>query len=146
MTGAEVTERADLFGTGRRGVLVTIKRDGRPQLSNVGYLYDAVSTSVLVSATDDRAKIRNLRRDARASFHVSTPDLGAYGVGEGLAELSPVALAPDDEVVDRLVEHYRALNGEHSDWDDFRAAMVRERRLLIRIAFTHVYGWIPSAG
>ena len=133
-----------LFGTGPRGVLVTLKRDGRPQLSNVGYLYDTAAQVVLISATDDRAKTRNLRRDPRASFYVTTPDLGAYVVGEGLAELGSVAHDPHDVVVDQLVDHYRALQGEHSDWADFRAAMVRERRLLVRLPLAHAYGWAPD--
>lgn len=133
-----------LFGSGRRGVLVTLKRDGRPQLSNVGYLYEPASRTALISVTDDRAKTRNLRRDPRASLHVTTPDLGAYAVGEGTAELSDVAADPDDGVVDQLVEHYRALQGEHPDWPDFRAAMVRERRLLVRLNLTAGYGWLPE--
>jgi PPOX class probable F420-dependent enzyme len=133
-----------LFGTGRRGVLVTSKRDGRAQLSNVGYLYDPASRVVLISVTNDRAKTRNLRRDPRASFHVTTPDLGAYVVGEGNAELSPVAHDPHDHVVDQLVDHYRALHGEHPNWQEFRAAMVQERRLLLRLPLTYAYGWAPD--
>lgn len=141
MTAQTGTDPWARFGTGPRGVLVTLKRDGRPQLSNVGYLYDPACQVVLVSVTDDRAKTRNLRRDRRASFYVTTPDLGAYTVGDGLAELSPVAHEPYDAVVDQLVDHYRALQGEHPDWADFRVAMVRERRLLLRLTLTHAYGW-----
>ncbi len=132
-----------LFGIGPRGILVTLKRDGRPQLSNVGYLYHGATRAVLISVTDARAKTRNLRRDRRASFHVSTPDLGAYAVGEGLAELSPVARDAHDAVVDQLVDHYQTLQGEHPDWADFRAAMVHEQRLLVRLPLVHVYGWNP---
>lgn len=132
-----------MFGSGPRGVLVTLKRDGRPQLSNVGYLYDPDARTALISVTDDRAKTHNLRRDPRASLHVSTRNLGAYAVGEGVAELSPVTLDPDDEVADQLVVHYRALQGEHPDWAEFRAAMVTERRLLARLPLTHAYGWVP---
>ena len=132
-----------MFGSGPRGVLVTLKRDGRPQLSNVGYLYDPDTRTALISVTDDRAKTHNLRRDPRASLHVSTPNLGAYAVGEAVAELSPVTLDPGDEVADRLVAHYRGLQGEHQDWAEFRAAMVTERRLLARLPLTHAYGWVP---
>ena len=133
-----------LFGTGHRGVLVTLKRDGRPQLSNVGYLYNADSHEVLMSVTNERAKTRNLRRDPRASIHVTTPDFGAYVVGEGQVQLSAVASASHDEVVDQLVDHYRALQGEHQDWAQFRLAMVSEQRLLVRLPLTNVYGWIPG--
>lgn len=143
MTAAADTRPWSLFGTGSRGVLVTLKRDGRPQLSNVGYTYDTTSRVVLISVTDDRAKTRNLRRDPRASFHVTTPDLGAYAVGDGLVELGPVARDAHDAVVDQLVDHYRTLQGDHADWADFRAAMVRERRLLARLPLTHAYGWTP---
>jgi PPOX class probable F420-dependent enzyme len=134
-----------LFGTGPRGVLVTLKRDGRPQLSNVGYLYDRDSRTLLISVTTDRAKTRNLRRDPQASFYVTTHDLGAYAVGEGEIELGRVASDPVDAVVDQLVEHYRALQGEHGDWTEFRAAMVREGRLLARLPLEYAYGWNPVA-
>ena len=144
MTDPEDRDPWQLFGTGPRGVLVTLKRDGRPQLSNVGYLYDRTVRVAFISMTNDRAKTRNLRRDPRASFHVTTPDLGAYVVGEAIAELSPVAKDPDDDVVNRLVEHYRALQGEHRNWSEFRQAMVDEGRLLARLALTHAYGWNPS--
>jgi len=133
-----------LFGSGPRGVLVTLKRDGRPQLSNVGYLYDPASRTALISVTHDRAKTRNLRRDPRASLHASTPDLGAYAVGEGSVDLSAVATEPDDDTVNQLVEHYRALQDEHPDWAEFRAAMVQERRLIARLRLTHAYGWNPN--
>jgi PPOX class probable F420-dependent enzyme len=146
VTGSESITPWTLFGTGPRGVLVTLKRDGRPQLSNVGYLYDAASRVVLISITDDRAKTRNLRRDPRASFYVTTPDLSAYVVGEGLVELSPVARAADDAIVNQLVDHYRALRGEHPGWADFREAMVRERRLLARLPLTRAYGWEAPTG
>ena len=136
----------DLLGTTRRAVLATIRGNGRPQLSNVGYLWDPSARTALVSVTDDRAKTRNLRRDPRASLMVTTPDLGAYAVAEATAELGPVAAAPDDETVDTLVDHYRALNGEHPDWADFRAAMVREHRLLVTLRVDRVYGWAPSGG
>jgi PPOX class probable F420-dependent enzyme len=127
-----------LVESSSKGVLVTIKRDGRPQLSNVLY---AVSGGVVrVSVTDDRAKTRNLRRDPRASLYVTSDDFWSYTVVEGTAELSEVAAAPDDAAVDELVELYRALQGEHPDWDDYRAAMVRDRRLVVRLPVERVYG------
>ncbi|CAN5328048.1 PPOX class F420-dependent oxidoreductase [soil metagenome] len=141
MAASDRDDLWSLFGAGPRGVLGTLKRDGRPQLSNVGYTYDRRSRVALISVTDSRAKTRNLRRDPRASFHVSTPDLGAYAVGEGIAELSPVARGPHYAVVDALVGHYRAAQGEHPDWTAFRAAMVDEGRLLLQLPLTRVYGW-----
>jgi PPOX class probable F420-dependent enzyme len=56
------------------GALVTMRRDARPQLSNVNYAFDAGEQLIRISTTDDRAKVRNLRRDPRASFHVSSGD------------------------------------------------------------------------
>ncbi|GAA1578947.1 PPOX class F420-dependent oxidoreductase [Kribbella hippodromi] len=130
------------IGTHGLGVLVTIKRDGRPQLSNVTYVFDG--TRVRVSLTDDRAKTRNLRRDPRASLYVDGPNGRSYLVLEGKAELSPVAAEPHDAVVDELVDYYRTASGEHPDWDDYRAAMVRDRRLMFSMTIDHAYG-MPGA-
>ena len=126
----------------RRGVLVTMKRDGRPQLSNIMYGIDDAGV-VRISITADRAKAKNLARDARSSLHVTQDDFWAYVVLEGDAELSPVATAPDDAAVDELVELYRSMAGEHPDWDEYRAAMVADRRLVARLRPTHAYGMLP---
>jgi PPOX class probable F420-dependent enzyme len=123
------------------GVLATLKRDGRPQLSNVTYAFDPATSLVRVSVTDGRAKTANVRRDPRVSLHVSSEDMWSYVVVEGTARLSPVAQAPDDEVVDQLVDQYRAAAGEHPDWAEFRAAMVADRRLLLSFSVEHSYGW-----
>jgi PPOX class probable F420-dependent enzyme len=129
-----------LLAESHRGVLTTIKRDGRPQLSNVSYHYDQDRRLVRVSVTDGRAKTANLRRDPRASCYVTAADFGAYVVAEGDAELTPVATEPDDATVDELVEVYREIAGEHPDWADYRSAMVRERRLVLRLPVARVYG------
>jgi len=76
------------------GVLATIKRDGRPQLSNVSYHFDPRQVVVRVSITEPRAKTRNLRRDPRASILVDADDGWSYAVAEGTAELTPPAAAP----------------------------------------------------
>jgi PPOX class probable F420-dependent enzyme len=123
----------------RNGVLVTLKGDGRPQSSNVIYAVDGDDV-VRVSVTADRAKTRNLQRDPRASIHVSADDFWSYVVLDGDADLTPVAAAPDDATVEELVALYRSLSGEHPDWDDYRAAMVRDRRLVVRFRPEHAYG------
>lgn len=123
------------------GALVTLKRDGRPQLSNVSYHYDADADVIRVSVTEGRAKTANLRRDPRASVYVSTPDSRAYAIGEGTAELTPPAAAHDDATVEQLIDLYRAVQGEHPDWDDYRRAMVRDRRLVVRLPIERVYGF-----
>ena len=65
-------------------------------------------------------------------------------VVEGRAELTPPAAAPDDATVDELVEQYRAIGGEHDDWDDFRRAMVADRRLVLRLRPERAYGMLPD--
>jgi PPOX class probable F420-dependent enzyme len=122
------------------GVVVALKKDGRPQLSNVSYTFDPDRRLIRVSITEGRAKTKNLRRDPRVSFYVSAPDFRSYVVAEGEADLTPVAAAPDDATVDELVEVYRAIAGEHPDWAEYRAAMVADERLVLRIPVTHVYG------
>ncbi|GAA2072755.1 PPOX class F420-dependent oxidoreductase [Actinomadura alba] len=129
-----------LLSSRHQGVLVTLKSDGRPQLSNVVYAFDEPARLIRVSVTDDRAKTRNLRRDPRASLHVTTEKFWPYAVAEGDAELSPVATHVDDATVDELVELYRAIQGEHPDWDEYRAAMTAERRLVLRLSVDRVYG------
>jgi PPOX class probable F420-dependent enzyme len=122
------------------GVLATIRRDGRPQLSNVTHFYDAETNKILVSITDGRAKTRNLRRDPRATYHVTTPDGWSYAVAEGTAELSPVAQDPHDKAVEELIDLYRKVAGEHPDWDEYRAAMVADRRLVLRVPVERIIG------
>jgi PPOX class probable F420-dependent enzyme len=128
----------DRIGTHGLGVLVTIKRDGRPQLSNVTYVFDG--TRVRVSLTDDRAKTKNLRRDPRASLYVDGPGGRTYVVLEGKAELSPVAADPHDAVVEDLVDYYRTASGEHPNWDEYRAVMVGDKRLMFSMTVDHAYG------
>jgi len=126
-----------------RGVLTTQKRDGRPQLSNV--MFAAGDDGVVrVSITADRAKYKNLVRDPRASLHVTQDDFYAYAVLEGDVELSEIAGAPDDVAVDELVDLYRTMVGEHPDWDEYRASMVTDRRVVARLTPTHAYGMLPA--
>jgi PPOX class probable F420-dependent enzyme len=122
------------------GVLATIKPNGRPHMSNVNYTYNADTDLIRISVTDDRVKVRNLRRDPRASFHVATQAGWSYAVAEGMAELSPVATDPHDAVVEELIDVFRLVQGEHPDWDEYRAAMVADHRLVLRIPVEHVYG------
>ncbi|CRK56008.1 Pyridoxine 5'-phosphate oxidase, Rv1155 [Alloactinosynnema sp. L-07] len=122
------------------GVLITLKRDGRPQSSNVLHHFDEAEGVLRVSVTDGRAKTANLRRDARATYHVSSADGWQYAVVEGEADFSEVARDPHDAAVDELVELYRNLSGEHPNWDEYRAAMVSDGRLVLRIKVDRIYG------
>ncbi|MDE9366625.1 PPOX class F420-dependent oxidoreductase [Luteipulveratus sp. YIM 133132] len=130
----------DLLASRGLGVLATIKRDGRPQLSNVTYVYDRERDLVRVSITDGRAKTANLRRDPRASLQAQSDDGWSYVVAEARAELLPVAQATDDASVEELIDLYRAANGEHPDWEDYRRAMVADRRIPLHLHVERVYG------
>ena len=125
------------------GVLATVKRDGRPQLSNVGYAYDEEQQLFRVSVTDSRAKTRNLRADPRVTLHVASKDFWTWVAVEGTAELTPVAADPHDATVEELITYYRDINGEHPNWDEYRAAMVADRRLVVRFRPEHTYGRLP---
>jgi uncharacterized protein len=126
------------------GVLATIKRDGRPQLSNVSYHFDPRELVIRVSITEPRAKTRNLRRDPRASILVDSDDGWSYAVAEGTAELTPPAAAPGDDTVEALIALYRSIAGEHSDWDEYRHAMVTDRRVVLTLPISHLYGMPPG--
>lgn len=129
--GMDIDE-ALTWATGRRnGVLITLRRDGRAQSSDVAFA--VIDGRIEVSVTDDRAKTRNITRDNRVVLHLTDPASWSYVSIDALAELSPVAEAPDDSTVEELIALFRAVAGEHDDWDDFRRAMVAEKRRVIRL-------------
>ncbi len=123
-------------------VLTTLRKNGRPQLSNISYRL-ADDGLFRISITADRAKYFNLRREPWAALHITRSDFWAYAVIEGDVELTPVAADRDDATVEELISYYRSLSGEHPDWDDYRRAMVADRRLIVRIKPTHAYGMLP---
>ena len=119
------------------GVLMTTRADGRPQLSPVTCGVDT-DGRLVVSTYPQRAKARNARRDPRVSMCVLSDDFGgAYVQIDGQAEVLdlPEALEP-------LVEYFRCISGEHPDWDEYRAAMVRQGKCLIRVT---IEDWGPVA-
>ena len=119
-------------------VLITTKRGGRPQSSNVSYAMDG--DTIIVSVTDGRAKTSNLRRDPHATLHVSRDDFYAYVAIEADVELTQVAADPHDDTADQLVEYFRKVAGEHDDWEEYRRAMVDDGRLLLKLTPTRAYG------
>jgi PPOX class probable F420-dependent enzyme len=124
------------------GTLATIKKDGRPQLSDVNYT--AQPGLIRISTRAPLAKTHNLRRDPRASLKVTAAG-GGYAVVEATAELSPVAADRHDATVEELIEVYRLVQGkEHPDWDDYRRAMVADQRLVLRLHVERLYGWLVS--
>jgi PPOX class probable F420-dependent enzyme len=136
----EISEALDFADGRKNGVLVTQRRDGRPQLSNVTF---GVTDGVIkISITATRAKYFNLRRNPKASLYVTRDDFWAYIVIDGDAELSAVPTSIDDPAVEELVAYYRALAGEHPDWDDYRKAMVADKRVVVTLQPTHAYGML----
>ena len=110
-----------------RAVLATIRRDGRPQLSIVAIGVDGDGRAI-VSSRETAYKVRNLRRDPRVSACVSSDDFSRWIQIDGTAS---VLSLPD--AMEPLVAYYRTIAGEHPDWDDDRAAMERDRRVVIRL-------------
>ncbi len=135
----ELERALDAMRATHQSVLVTLRRDGRPQLSNVVQVVgdDGV---IRISTTAERAKTANLRRRPWAALKVDGDNFWSYAVVEGDVELTPIAESPDDATVDELVQVYQAISGEHPDWPDYRRAMVTDRRLVIRLRPTYAYG------
>jgi PPOX class probable F420-dependent enzyme len=111
-----------------KSVLATRRTDGSPQLSPIVHGVDQ-DGRVLISSRETAYKVRNLRRDPRASL-CALPDgfFGDWIQVDGTAEIISLP-----EAMELLVEYYRRVSGEHPDWDDYRAAMVRDRRVIIRL-------------
>ena len=122
---------ADFLRAHHRAVLATSRSDGRPQLSPVTCTVDD-ENRVLISTRETALKTRNLRRRPQASLCVFTDNFfGEWVQVEGDVEIIPLPGA-----MDLLVEYYRRISGEHPDWDDYRAAMVRDQRVIVRITIT----------
>jgi PPOX class probable F420-dependent enzyme len=114
-----------------QGVLVTIRKDGSPQSSNIAFAFaDGVAR---ISVTADRAKTRNLARDPRAVLHVTGESFYQYVSASGTVELSPVSTEPGDATGRELLALHDAVAPEpHPDPDEFFQAMVDDRRLVLR--------------
>jgi PPOX class probable F420-dependent enzyme len=127
----DIGQAADFLRAHHRAVLATSRSDGMPQLSPVTCTVDDEGR-VLVSTRDTAVKTKNLRHRPRASLCVLTDTFfGEWVQVEGDAELISL---PD--AMDLLVDYYRRVSGEHPDWDDYRAAMIRDRRVIVRITIT----------
>ena len=105
-------ELVELLGAQQFGVLATVKRSGHPHLSTVLYQWDPVERIVSISTTEDRLKVRQIRNNPRVALHVTGPDIWSFAVAEGDAQLSEVTTQ----------------------------AGTGERRLLINIPVSHLYG------
>ena len=129
-----------LLAESRLGVLATIKADGRPQLSPVMPFYDRQAGTIYVSIRAGLAKTANLRRDPRATLEVTRLDGRAWATAEGTATLTGPGTERHGPEVQALVDYYRLAAGEHPDWDEYRAAMVSDRRVLMTMTVDRVYG------
>jgi len=111
-----------------RAVLATMRDDGSPQMSPVLVAVDD-DGRVLISTRETAVKVRNVRRDGRVWLCV-LPDgfFGRWVQVEGRVEIVPLP-----EAMEGLVDYFRRVSGEHDDWDDYRAAMQREKRVLLRV-------------
>jgi PPOX class probable F420-dependent enzyme len=128
----DLDEARDYLRTHHRAVLATIRRDGTPQMSPVTVGVDDEGY-VVVSSREPAIKVRNLRRDPRA-WVCAFPDTfygGPFVQVEGNASIVTLP-----EAMEGLVDYYRSISGEHPDWDDYRAAMERDQRVLIRLEVT----------
>ncbi|MGN9778770.1 PPOX class F420-dependent oxidoreductase [Micromonospora sp. H33] len=136
-TRVDPAELIEFLRPRHKVVLMTTRADGRPQSSPVSAGVDAEGRLV-VSTYPERAKVTNIRRDPRVAACVLSDDWnGPWVQVDGTAEVLdlPEALEP-------LVEYYRSISGEHPDWDEYRAAMVRQGKSLIRVT---IDSWGPIA-
>jgi PPOX class probable F420-dependent enzyme len=127
----DLDEARTFLRSNHHAILATMRRDGTPQLSPVACGVDA-SGAVVVSTREPAAKTRNVRRDPRAWLCVISD--GFYGQFVPVEGTATVVALP--EAMDGLIDYYRSISGEHPDWDDYRAAMEREQRVLIRLELT----------
>lgn len=135
-----VFDPRSLIAETRIGILATIKSNGLPQLSPVTAVYDREADIIYVSVTAGRAKTANLRRDPRAAIEFTSPDGYTWATAEGDVTLIGPGTDPNGPEVDALVDYYRRGAGEHPDWAEYRQVMVDDRRVLIALDVTRVYG------
>jgi len=134
-----LAEGLDFASSIQLGTIVTIRKDGRPQTSDVHH--GVLDGRIVFSVRPDRAKVFNIERDERVVYHVSHD--GSYVSFDGTAEVSPISTESHGPAMDTLIGAFRAVaNKEHPDWDEFRAAMISERRRAIIVTPTKAVGLI----
>ena len=123
----DISSAVDFARTNHRAVLSTFRRDGNPQLTPVAVGVDD-SGAVVISSRQTAAKVKNAQRDPRVSLCIMNDGFyGEWGSVEGTAEIVELP-----EAMELLVDYYRTASGEHPDWDDYRAAMERDQRVIVR--------------
>jgi PPOX class probable F420-dependent enzyme len=127
----ELDRAREFLRKNHRAVLATARADGHLQLSPVTCGVDPAGR-VIISTRETAVKTKNLRRRPFASLCAFTDGF----FGEWVQVEGPVEIISLPEAMDYLIEYYRLMSGEHPDWDDYRAAMIRDRRCLVRIEIT----------
>lgn len=128
-------ELLDFVRPRHHGILVTTRRDGRPQVSPVTIGVDTEGR-VAISSYPERAKSKNAARNEHASVCVLSNDFN----GEWVQVDGRIEVVRQPDAVQALVEYYRSINGEHPDWDEYRQAMVRQGKVLLRLTIAR---WSP---
>ena len=125
----DIAAAQEFIRTNHRGVMATFRKDGRPALSPVTVTVDAQGR-VAISTRQTAMKVKHLRRDPRVSVAVMND--GFYGTWVSVEGSAEIVELP--EAMEPLVDYFRAASGEHPDWDDYRAAMERDQRVIVRFA------------
>ncbi len=125
----DLDQARDFVAANHRGILLTRRSDGGPQMSPIVAGVDS-DGCIVVSSRETAYKVKNLLRDPRAAVCMFTD--GFYGGWVQIDGVAEIISLP--EAMDGLIDYYRQLSGEHPDWDEYRAAMRQERRVLIRLS------------
>ena len=127
--------------TTHHGVLITLRKDGRPQSSDIAYA--VIDGKFCISVTATRAKTINLLRDNRAVLHITSPEKWSYISFDGVAEITQTAQRSEDQVCKELATVFTAIQKkQHPDWDEFNQAMINDKRLVIRFVPDNAVGQI----
>jgi PPOX class probable F420-dependent enzyme len=134
----DISDAAPFLTDHQRAVIITMSEGEMPHASNVIYSYDGVTFRV--SVTDGRIKTANLRRRPLAVVHVSSDDFWRWVAAECEVEMSPTSTEPGDETGQELLALYEQASDPHPHPEEFLQAMVDDRRLVLRLTPTRVYG------
>jgi PPOX class probable F420-dependent enzyme len=125
----DIAEALEFIRSNHHAVIATTRSDGRPALSPIACDVDPEGR-VVVSTRETAMKVKHIARDPHVAICVLNDGFfGEWAQVEGTAEIVHLP-----EAMEGLVDYYRRVAGEHPDWDDYRAAMERERRVLLRIS------------
>jgi PPOX class probable F420-dependent enzyme len=125
----DVATAQDFIRANHHAVMATFRKDGRPALSPVTVALDEQGW-VVVSTRETAMKVKHLRRDPRVTITVLND--GFYGEWVQVEGTAEIVELPD--AMEPLIDYYRSASGEHPDWDDYRAAMVRDQRVIVRFS------------